>query len=201
VILVGGMSAGCMLALRLAETRPDRVHGLMMFAPTFWPNGWAIPKSFHIFRLFYHKFFLQFFHFQQRPPYGIKDERIRNFVIDSFRSEDRPIEDLFGRGGGLVWEFKSLAREVRRGLGNISQRMLVFHPREDDQSDMSNSVILARETKSLVEMVILDDSYHMVTLDRQRSFVVDRTLDFAQRLTQSIQDRQSVSRRAKGVGE
>jgi len=59
------------------------------------------------------------FHFRQRAPYGIKDERIRNFVIESFKSDERPIEDLFGRGGGLVFEFKQLAKDVRRGLKRI----------------------------------------------------------------------------------
>lgn len=200
IILVGGMSAGCMLALRLAEERPDHVHGLMMFAPTFWPNGWAIPKYFHLFRLFRHKFFSQFIQVQLRAPYGIKDERIRNFVIESFKSEDRPIEDMYSRGGKLVWEFKRLAIEVRKGLGKINQHMLVFHPREDDQSDMSNSMLLARQAKGLVEMVVLDDSYHMVTLDRQRSIVVDRVVDFAQRLSQSIADKQATSRQVAGNG-
>jgi carboxylesterase len=36
----------------------------------------------------------------------------------------------------------------------------------------------------LVETVVLDDSYHIVTLDRQRHVVVDRTLDFVARTQQ-----------------
>src|SRR3972149_2855901 len=84
VILVGGLSAGSMLALRLARERAKDVHGLMLFAPTIWPNGWAIPRAFNLFKVIRTKWLASFFHFQQRPPYGIKDERIRKFVIDSF---------------------------------------------------------------------------------------------------------------------
>ena len=54
-----------------------------------------------------------------------------------------------------------------------------------------------------IEMTVLDDSYHMVTLDRQRSVVVDRTVDFVQRLTQKIEEKAAVSRliKNKGVAE
>jgi carboxylesterase len=200
IVIVGGISAGSMLALRLARERSDDVHGLLLFAPTLWPNGWAIPKRFNLFRLVYHKWVATLFHFQQRPPFGIKDERIRKFVIESFKSEDRPIEDLFGRGGGLVWEFKTLARDVKRRLGEIRQHAMIFHPRHDDQSDIKNSMTLQRKLGGLVEMTVLDDSYHMVTLDRQRSIVVDRSVDFVQRLTQRIEEKAAVASLLKGKG-
>jgi len=203
VIIAGGISAGSMLALRLARERPEQVHGLMLFAPTIWPNGWAIPKHFIMFKLIYHKWVANLLHLRQRAPYGIKDERIRNFVIDSFKTDDKPIEDIFGRGGGIVWEFKTLARDVKRRLGEIMQPAAIFHPREDDQSDLRNAMTLQRKLGGLVEVTVLDDCYHMVTLDRQRSIVVDRAVDFAQRLTQGIEQKAAVARmiKSKGVAE
>lgn len=199
VILVGGLSAGSMLALRLARERPSDVHGLMLFAPTIFPNGWAIPRSLHLFKLVRHKWFARLFHFQQRAPYGIKDERIRNFVIESFKSEDRPVEDLFGRGGGLVWEFMRLGREVKKRLSEIKQPAAIFHPRMDDQSALSNAITLQSKLGGLVETTILDDCYHMVTLDKQRSIVVDSAVDFAQRLTLRIEEKQAVARLVKSA--
>ncbi len=200
VIMVGGLSAGAMLALRLARERSDEVHGVMLFAPTIWPNGWAVPKSFHFFRLVTQKWFARMFHFRQRAPYGIKDERIRNFIIDSFKGDDRPIEDLFGRGGGLVYEFTCLARDVRRGLGRIRHDTAIFHPRHDDQSSLSNAMVLQKNLGGLVEVTVLDDCYHMVTLDRQRSIVVDRAVDFAVRLTKRLEEREAVKRLIKRSG-
>lgn len=199
VVLVGGLSAGSMLALRLARERPSQVHGLMLFAPTIFPNGWAIPRSLHFFKLVRHKWFAKLFHFQQRAPYGIKDERIRNFVIESFKSEDRPVEDLFGRGGGLVWEFMRLGREVKKRLTEIKQPAAIFHPRMDDQSSLSNAITLQAKLGGMVETTVLDDCYHMVTLDKQRSIVVDRTVDFAQRLVARIEEKQAVARIVKNA--
>lgn len=200
VVVVGGLSAGSVLALRLARERARDVHGLVLFAPTMKPNGWAIPLRFNLFRLVRHKWIASLMRFKQRAPYGIKDERIRNFVIDSFKSEGRPLEDLFSRGGGLVWEFMSLARDVKRGLGEISQQAVVFHPRHDDQSDISNAFKLQRKLAGPVDVTVLDDSYHMVTLDRQRSVVVDRTVEFVVRLTQRLEEKAAVSRFLKGNG-
>ncbi len=201
VILIGGLSAGCMLALRLARERAKDVHGLMLFAPTIFPNGWAIPRSLQLFKIVHQKWFAKLFYFRQPAPYGIKDERIRNFIVESFKSDDRPIEDLFGRGGGVVWEFMQLAREVKKRLGEIKHPTAIFHPRQDDQSDLSNAVTLQTKLGGLVEVTVLDDCYHMVTLDKQRSIVVDRAVDFAQRLTQRLEEREAVARLVKGAAE
>ncbi len=193
-IFVGGMSAGSVVALRLARNHPETVRSLMLFAPTLSPNGWSIPWTFNLFRLVQQKWVARLFRFRQRAPYGIKDERIRNFVFDSYKSDDRPIEDLFGRGGGLVYEFLRLARDVRKGLGDIRQNTLIFHPREDDQSGLSNTLLLQRRLSGLVEAVVLDDSYHMVTLDKQRNLVADRTVDFVQRQRAGLEEREAANR-------
>ena len=182
-VIVGGLSAGSMLALRLAQTRPDRVSGLMLLAPTMWPNGWAIPKALHLFKLVRQTWFARLFRFRQRAPYGIKDERIRNFVIESFRGDGRNVDDVFGRGGGMVLQFRRLVAEVKRSLGTVRQHTIVFHPRHDDQSDLSNAMTLMRRLGGLVEGGILDDCYHMGTLDQQRHIVMERSIDFVGRLT------------------
>lgn len=182
-IIVGGISAGTMLALRLTAMRPEKISGLMLFSPTLWPNGWAIPWHFYLFKFVNHRWAARLFHFRARKPHGIKDERLRSFILDSIQSENDTIEDLFGRGGGLVLEFRRLVRHVKPLLGQIKKHTLIFHPRQDDQSDLSNAITLQRKLSGLVEVCVLDDCYHMVTLDRQRPLVMDRVKEFAARLT------------------
>jgi len=176
------VSAGTMLALRLAALRPERIQGLMLFSPTIWPNGWAIPWYFSLFRLIKHRWFARLFHFRARLPHGIKDDRLRTFILDSLQQGNDSIEDMFGRGGGLVLEFRRLVRSVKPLLGQIKQHALIFHPRHDDQSDMANTIALQRKLAGLVEVCVLDDCYHMVTLDQQRPIVIDRAKEFAVRL-------------------
>lgn len=193
-VLVGGLSAGAMLALKLAADRPSDVQGLMLFAPTTWPNGWAIPKAMHLFKLVQDRWFARLFHFRQRAPYGIKDDRIRNFMLDSYKGDGRSMEDLLGRRGNVVLEFRRLVGHVKKQLASITQHTIIFHPRFDDQSDLKNTVMLQRKLGGLVEVAVLDDSYHMVTLDRQRTYVVERAMEFSRRIVQRIEEQAEVQR-------
>ena len=194
VVLVGGLSAGVPLALLLAARRPHEVHGSLLFSPTFWPNGWAIPWYFMFFKLVRHKWFANLIHLRECAPYGIKDERIRRFVLDSLQSDGRPLEDIFGRRGGTVLEFRWLAEAAKRVLGQVKQPSLIFHPRFDDQSDISNTMLLQRRLGGLTEVVVLDDSYHMVTLDRQRAVVVEKSLVFTDWIARQFQNNLEIER-------
>lgn len=187
VVIVGGLSVGALLATRLAAERPEGAQGLMLFAPVLWPNGWAIPWYFNFFRLVHQKWFARLFRFRLSPPYGIKDDRVRKVVLEGAAADGRSAADLFGRGGGVVFEVQRLVGKVKRVLSQVRQHTIIFHPRHDDQADLSTTWMLQRKLAGLVEMFVLDDCYHRVTLDRQRTFVIDRVVDYAQRLTQRVQ--------------
>jgi len=181
-VIIGGLSAGAVLSLHLAARHQNEISGLALFSPTFWPNGWAMPWYSILFRLIRHKQIANLFNSKVKPPYGIKDERIRRFVMESLQSDGRPLQDIFGRRGGTIWEYKSMAAAAKQLLGEISTPVLICHSREDDQSDLSNAYLLQRKLAGSVELLVLDDCYHMVTLDRQRAQVLDRTLAFADTL-------------------
>lgn len=178
-VIVGGLSAGSIVALHLAAKRQNDIAGLVLYSPTFWPNGWAIPRYFSAFKLIRQKWFANLFQLQERAPYGIKDDRVRRFVLESLQSGGRPLSEIFRRPGGTVFEFRRMTSAARRLLKNISLPTLVCHARHDDQSGLSNALLVQRHLKGPVETLILDDCYHMITLDRQRAKVVDRTLAYA----------------------
>jgi len=200
IIIVGGLSAGVLLALHLAAKRPQEVDGTLLFSPTFWPDGWAIPGYLALIKLVRFKCFANLINLQERAPYGIKDERIRAVVLNSLQGEGRAMKDIFGRKGGTVLEFSWLAKTVEKELGQIKQPALIFHPRCDDQSDMSNSILLQRKLGGLAEVVVLNDSYHMVTLDRQRADVADRSVTFCDWLVRQRQQEREMLR-LKGAGD
>lgn len=76
-------------------------------------------------------------------------------------------------------------------LGEIKQPVLILHPREDDIADMSNAWEIQRAVAGSVEMVVLEDSYHNVTIDRQRHVVVDRVGGFVARIVEKVSKRTS----------
>ena len=80
--------------------------------------------------------------------------------------------------GSLMLELRWLVKHVKRELSKVQQPSLIVHPREDDRASLRNVEYLQTHLRGLTEAVVLDDCYHVVTLDRQRPLVVSRTLDF-----------------------
>lgn len=188
-VIVAGLGVGALLALHLACERPTEVHAVVLLSPTFWPNGWAMPWHSTLFRLIDHKGLANLLRFDDRPPYGIKDEVLRRAMLDGLDVDGRSRADSMGRCGGVLLELKWLAKTVLPELPRVSQPCLIFHSRHDDRSSLSASQLLQRRLCGIVDLVVLEDSYHLVTLDRQRPFVLDRILEFAAALPRLLQKR------------
>ncbi len=182
-VLAGGLSMGALLALDLAQHRPDQIHGLVLFAPSFKLDGWAMDwKSSFLLPLVRPSPWRSNIYMKERAPYGIKDERIRAFVVGSMQSGDSSAAGVFSTPLHSFAHFSALSAEVRRKLGKITAPTLILHPREDDMASLENAVMIQNRLAGLVELVVLDDSYHIITLDRQRHVVVDRTIAFVRGL-------------------
>jgi carboxylesterase len=182
-VIVSGLSTGAVLALMLAARHPKDVHGAALFAPVFWLNGWLIPWYVRLFRLVHMKWMANLFTFPDIEPHGIKDDRVREFVRQALFSGDSSTAGIPATPGGAVLEHRWLAKAVRDELKNINQPTLIVHPREDDYADLSNAWYLQRNLRGIVDMVVLEDSYHVVTIDRQRHIVVERAVAFVETVT------------------
>ncbi len=187
IVLVGGLSTGALLGLLLAARHPKLVQGTMSYAPTLWLNGWMIPWYASFFNLVHHKWFANLMNFADAEPHGIKDPRVRDFVRKAFMNNETMVAGLPTTPGGAVLEHRWLARTVQREIGKTSQPALLIHPREDDLADLNNTEFLQKKLGGRVDTVILDDSYHNITVDKQRQVVVDRTVAFARRVVRDIE--------------
>ena len=179
VIIAGGLSMGGILAAHLAQNRPDDVQGLAFYAPTLWLNGWSMPWYGPILRLVRPTSLNITMTLPEHEPYGLKDERIRALVVKSMQGKDSSEAGVFCTPVRCFSHFNSMCDVVKPRLGEIKVPSLIMHPRDDDIADIDNAFYLQRQLGGRVEMVVLDDSYHIITLDRQRQVVVDRSLAFA----------------------
>jgi carboxylesterase len=178
VVVVGGLSGGSILALRLAALNPTRIHGLCLFAPTLRYDGWSIPWYSFLLMLGVRAPFLRRMRFTDPPPYGIKDEATRAMIADTMHADKTADAGTHSTSLGMLQESHWLVRDVVRRLSSIKAPAIIIHPREDDISDLSNTLFLQRRLGGLVEAWVLDDSYHLITIDRQRDVVMNRTADF-----------------------
>lgn len=176
-VIVGGLSMGALLAALLAARNPDSVDGVVMLAPTLRYDGWSIPRYSFLLRLLINTPLGRRYRFVEREPYGLKDERIRTVISRAMRLGDTDAGSLGTPSAALrqLWRLVALLKPL---LGTIGQPVFIAHARHDDVASFNNAVMLQRSLGGTVECLVLDDSYHLVTLDRQRHLVTDRVAAF-----------------------
>ena len=178
-VVVGGLSTGAVLGLLLAAKKPDKVHGLALYSPTLWLSGRSVPWYLRLFRFVNNKRVADMFRFPFPAHVGIKDQRIRDFVQSAASAGSSGMPST---PGCVVVERRRLCKEAMSTLNQITQPVLILHAREDDYAGLDNAAHLQQSLAGPVDLVVLEDSYHMVTIDRQRNVVLDRTVGFISRL-------------------
>jgi len=180
-LFVAGLSMGAVLALKLAADRPDLVKGVGVYGATFRYDGWATPwyskLSFMlplIGRLGLGKHRMV----HENEPYGLRDERIRAQVSAQMLGGDSAAAGLHGNPWPSLAEFYRLSFLVRRQLHRIRTPCLVVHAVDDDVASLRNVRMIVRGVRGPVETVLLENSYHMVTVDQERSTVIERSTRF-----------------------
>ena len=180
-MFVGGLSMGALLALHLAARRPRDVQGVALYGTTFRYDGWAIPALARLSFLLpwacalgvgRHRSFMESF------PYGIKDERIRTRISGAMLSGNSAAAGLPGNPWPSLAEFVRLASRVRKELALVQAPCLAVHATQDDIASLRNVEVARKGVSGPFETLLLDDSYHMVTVDKQRDLLIDRSARF-----------------------
>ncbi|MBD7923906.1 alpha/beta fold hydrolase [Xanthomonas sp. CFBP 8703] len=180
-LFVAGLSMGALLALQLAEERPEWVDGVGVLGATFRYDGWNIPRRARL------AFLLPWFKrlgigrrrmFLEEPPYGLRDERIRAQISGAMLGGDSSAAGLPGNPWHALAEMHLLSRRVRRNLAKVTAPCLVAHAAEDDIAHLRNAQLVVAGVSGPVELLLLHDSYHMITLDRERRVLGARLAQF-----------------------
>ncbi len=186
VVLTGGLSMGAMLALMLAARHPEQVDGCLCFAPTLWYDGFSLPWT----RIFLRPLFWtpmgQRYRFIEHEPYGVKDERIRAAIVKALHSGDSAEAGLLGTPSQSLQQFWKMIDVIKKQLKSIKVPVFIAHAREDDIASIKNAIYLQKNLGGTVDMLVLDDCYHLVTIDRQRDIVIDRAISFTNFLASRI---------------
>jgi carboxylesterase len=178
LVFAGGLSMGALLSLNLAARRPDACTGLTLFSTTIWYDGWNINRFQFLLPLVLRLPFRDWYRFDEEFPYGLKDERLRNRVIAQMFSGD-------SAAAGLPCLRAPSLRQLRHGIALIKKEVptiktpaLILHSSEDDITGVRNALFLQEKLAGPRRTVLLDDCYHMITVDRHREQVVRLSADF-----------------------
>ena len=205
-VYVAGLSAGALLSLEASTM--VAVDGVGVMSPTFFYDGWNTPRSHAILPLALKLVpeCLQHLLFHlDGPPYGVKDAMIQanirasytpssvfhewvNLWWEGHRSEatengtDSP--SAASKGYPLfplrtLTEIDRLMRRVKRRLENVSAPTLILQASDDDMTGPRNAQFVYDEIVSAQKrIVMLEDCYHVITVDRQRQAVVKHLNEF-----------------------
>ncbi|MDP3791684.1 MAG: alpha/beta fold hydrolase [Candidatus Omnitrophota bacterium] len=186
-IFTGGLSMGALLALLLADEFSDKVKGVCCLAPTLFYDGWNTPWARFILPLGYFTPLRHFAYFKEEPPYGIKNEAIQNRIhkyystatLDNMQNVEQYGYPYFPVA--QLCQLKYLVRHITRRLPHIKIPVQLVQAKDDDMTSVKNSkYIYDKIGSSMKEIVLLYDSYHVVTADQERDTVAAKMEAFFQ---------------------
>lgn len=184
-LFVAGLSMGALLSLKLAAEQPQLIKGVGLYGPTFSYDGWSMPKYakslFFLLTWFKKLGIYQDKSFIEQPPYGLKDESIRASVSASMLNGDSATAGLAGNPFPALAEMQYLAKHVKSLLPTIKTPCLIMHSSHDDVADIkTNARLIERKISGPTRFIALENSYHLITIDRQRREVINQTVTFFQ---------------------
>ena len=156
-IFLVGLSFGSSLCIDFAARHPDKVSGLVLLASFLFSKD---PRRFlaPVMRLIV----------QSVPGVGndIADPEMREIVYDRVPTR-------------AAYSMLQFTRRARRALPEVECPTLIVHARNDHTAHPDNASVIYREIGSSdKELVWLERSYHVITVDLERQEVYDRTLGF-----------------------
>ncbi|WP_031523822.1 alpha/beta hydrolase [Streptomyces sp. NRRL F-5123] len=164
-VFVGGLSMGGTLALRLAAKHGTAVSGVVLVNPSVKadsPKLRAAALLRHIVP----------------SVKGIASDIAREGVVET--GYDRV--PLHG-----VHALNQLWPVVRAGLPQVTQPLLLLHSRVDHVVDPSNSaVVLSSVSSTDVTEIVLEDSFHVATLDNDAERIFAESYAFVERLSAAV---------------
>lgn len=163
-LVVVGQSMGALLALRLAARHPQHVGGVALLAPAIRLSRWWLSWVRPLLPLL-----------ARRQPYhekadsgDIADEAARAVRLGYRQIPVRALHQLL-----------LLQKEVRSLLAEVRQPCLIIQSRQDHTCSASGVTVLQQRLGGPVETLMLDDSFHVVSVDVDRELVADQVARFA----------------------
>ncbi|QNN54751.1 alpha/beta fold hydrolase [Nocardioides mesophilus] len=161
-VVVGGLSMGGGLVLALAAARPRDVAGVVLVNPavnTVRKDVLALPVLKHVVASF---------------PGIIND--IKKPGMDEHGYTRTPLK--------AAHSMMSTWRRVREELPKVTAPLLLFRSAEDHVVDPSSGrIIVSRVSSRDVTERILENSYHVATLDHDADMIFEESVQFVRRVT------------------
>ena len=176
---------GALLVLLLAEEFGDKISAVSCLSPTLFYDGWNTPWTKHLLPFVFATPLKNCFYFKEERPYGIKNEKIQQLMYRYYSKAGLYDVDHVDRFGypyfpvTLFYQLHLCVKHLSKKLRNIHNPLQLIQARNDDITSVKNSQFIYDRVQSGVkELVLLDNSYHVITADQEREKVARGAAEF-----------------------
>lgn len=177
-LVIGGLSLGAILCLLLAAEFPEDVAGVACLSPTLFYDGWNVPWSHRLLPIVDYTPLKYFAYFRESEPFGLRDEALRGKIAAQYGKTSLQDSDGAARLGyahfpvRLFCAMRPLIARAKRCLPRVNCPVLLVQAEADDMTSPRNAqYIYDRVGSTRRELVLLKQSYHVVTADLERAAV------------------------------
>jgi len=179
-VYISGLCFGAVLALGIAEERPD-VAGIIALSTTLFLDGWTMPWFKFLFPLGLYTVLKFFYVFPEAEPYGIKNETARKKIVKLLELNKEAL-DCFPMT--CVLELLRLSKFVRKKIKKVTAPILLFHSTQDDLTSVKSAEFVYKNVSSATKKFIkLNNSYHIITLDNDKAILETKSLEFLKEIS------------------
>ncbi|OGX45809.1 MAG: hypothetical protein A3G38_00320 [Omnitrophica WOR_2 bacterium RIFCSPLOWO2_12_FULL_51_8] len=190
-VFVAGISMGALMGMHLAYLFAGEVSGIIALAPTLFYDGWALPKTKALMKLVWHiPLIRNKINIREGWPYGLKDEESRENIERFYKNAKVGIDSkktiLFGSPFfpmACLYQHHLFIKVVKKELAQIKAPILILHSSADDMVSIRNGKYIYAHIGSPDKTLIpLYESYHMITIDKDKDLVAQEARNFMDRL-------------------
>jgi len=186
-VFVAGLSMGALMGIHIASKFPAEVSGIIALAPTLVYDGWAVHKGQVLLPLAWHiPYFRNRIDIRENAPYGLKDESLRGAIQAFYSKAEKNSQNekvvMFGSPFfplASLYQHHKFVKIVKKELAKVKTPILVLHAKEDDMTSLKNAQYIYKNIASSDKsLIVLENSYHMIVIDKDKEYVVDETVKF-----------------------
>lgn len=176
-VYISGICLGAVLALHLAAELGTVVEGVIPISTTLFYDGWSLPYIARFPSMIRLTPAYYFYDVKESFPFGVRDPGIRKWIAHAM--SDNSTTHYSRVPFRSVWQMHLLSKKVRATLSKINCPVFAIHPRDDEVASLESARYIQSQVKSnLFQYLILENSFHLATLDSDKHLVAESIARF-----------------------